>query len=119
MFHELFEVDVTVAVQVSGHGESDYLCFGQINLRAFCQALCVLCELESAIHISVILFECAEKLVHVKLLRHWMLDWLLFGDHFVNVLLLDHRIKVELRLDILCAYLGELLIWNHSIAVAV
>ena len=68
MLDEFCKVDFTISIEVCRHSESYNFMLGQIDFWALGQALGVLREIEGTVHVSIILFECSEKLHLIEVL---------------------------------------------------
>jgi len=81
----------------------------------------ILGEIEGAVHVSIILFECSEQLHFVEVLRGSVLGGKLWRLQLLlkDLLLHDHLIELERFVDVAFGNLSELGVRNLAITVAV
>jgi hypothetical protein len=122
VFHELLEVDNTIAIDVGCHCNGDDLLLCQVDVGALCQALCVFGEVKSAVHVSVVLLEGSEKLhgvqSFVNRVNYFFLSMLFLMD-LINLLFFNHGIKLKVLINENLADFGKLTIRNLSITITV
>ena len=92
-----------------------------MHIRSLRQALGILSKAQRAVHITIVLFECAEQFNIVEIFdeRVLALRPALFLEHLLKLTLLDQGVKAIFMVNVVDNYLCEWNILHNTVAIAI